>query len=189
MNLNDLGNITKKPATKKAKSIKTVQALREGFKAGSKKNPLPHIKYLNCAISDVSNEKFPEMVQITMGPAKIMDDLANSVVVTPSDPYIVPSNNSQTSIAPLANFKILITTPAFDNQGNLLGIENFIDVAARDLAEAMAPMPSFNCSATNMVSDAQRKAADIRTRIANYYVAASDLPLQMYSGADWFNWF
>ncbi len=66
-----------KPATKKAKSIKTVQALREGFKAGSKKNPLPHIKYLNCAISDVSNEKFPEMVQITMGPAKIMDDLAN----------------------------------------------------------------------------------------------------------------
>ena len=66
-----------KPATKKAKSIKTVQAVREGFKAGSKKNPLPHIKYLNCAISDVSNEKFPEMVQITMGPAKIMGDLAN----------------------------------------------------------------------------------------------------------------
>jgi len=66
-------------------------------------------------------------------------------------------------------------------------VANFIDVAARDLAEAMAPMPSFNCSATNMVSDAQRKAADIRTRIANYYVAASDLPLQMYSGADWFN--
>ena len=65
-----------KPATKKAKSIKTVQMLREGFKAGSKKNPLPHIKYLNCAISDVANEKFPEMVQITMGPAKIMDDLA-----------------------------------------------------------------------------------------------------------------
>ncbi len=63
--------------TKKAKSIKTVQMLREGFKAGSKKNPLPHIKYLNCAISDVSNEKFPEMVQITMGPAKIMGDLAN----------------------------------------------------------------------------------------------------------------
>ena len=66
-------------------------------------------------------------------------------------------------------------------------VANFIDVAARDLAEAMAPMPSFNCSATNMVSDTQRKAADIRTRIANYYVASSDLPLQMYSGADWFN--
>ncbi len=52
--------------------------------------------------------------------------LANSVVVTPGDPYIVPSNNDYTSIAPLANFKILMTTPAFDNQGNLAGMENFI---------------------------------------------------------------
>ena len=66
-------------------------------------------------------------------------------------------------------------------------IANFIDVAARDLAEAMAPLPSFNCSATNMVSDNQRKAADTRTRIANYYVTSSELQLQMYSGADWFN--
>lgn len=66
-------------------------------------------------------------------------------------------------------------------------IANFIDVAARDLAEAMAPLPSFNCAATNMVSDSQRKAADMRTRIANYYSSASELQLQMYSGADWFN--
>ena len=66
-------------------------------------------------------------------------------------------------------------------------IANFIDVAARDLAEAMAPLPSFNCAATNMVSDSQRKAADTRTRIANYYSTASELQLQMYSGADWFN--
>ena len=52
--------------------------------------------------------------------------LVNSVVITPSDPYIVPSNNDYTSIAPLANFKILITAPAFDNQGNLAGMETFI---------------------------------------------------------------
>ena len=52
--------------------------------------------------------------------------LANSVVITVSDPYIVPSNNDYTSIAPLANFKILIAVPAFDNQGNLAGIEDFI---------------------------------------------------------------
>jgi hypothetical protein len=38
-----------------------------------------------------------------------------------------------------------------------------------------------------MVSDAQRKAADIRTRIANFYVTSSDLPIQMYQGADWYN--
>ena len=66
-------------------------------------------------------------------------------------------------------------------------VANFIDVAARDLAEVMAPLPSFNCSATNMVSDSQRKAADTRTRIANYYVSSSELQIQMYSGADWFN--
>ena len=66
-------------------------------------------------------------------------------------------------------------------------VANFVDVAARDLAEVMAPLPSFNCSATNMVSDTQRRAADIRTRIANYYVTSSDLQIQMYQGADWFN--
>jgi hypothetical protein len=66
-------------------------------------------------------------------------------------------------------------------------IANFVDVAARDLAEVMAPLPSFNCAAVNMVSDAQRKAADTRTRIANYFVTASDLQIQMYQGADWFN--
>ena len=66
-------------------------------------------------------------------------------------------------------------------------VANFVDVAARDLAEVMSPLPSFNCAATNMVSDSQRKAADTRTRIANYYVASSELQIQMYTGADWFN--
>jgi hypothetical protein len=66
-------------------------------------------------------------------------------------------------------------------------VANFVDVAARDLAEVMSPLPSFNCAATNMVSDQQRKAADTRTRIANYYVSSSELQIQMYTGADWFN--
>lgn len=60
--------------------------------------------------------------------------LANSVVVTPSDPYIVPNNNDQISIAPLANFKVLITAPAFDNQGNLAGMEDFIVAVVTKLA-------------------------------------------------------
>jgi hypothetical protein len=34
--------------------------------------------------------------------------IPNSVVVTVGDPYLVPSNNDYTSIAPLANFKIVI---------------------------------------------------------------------------------
>ena len=49
--------------------------------------------------------------------------IANSVIVTPDDPYIVPTNNDRTSVAPLANFKISILVPLLDNQGNLAGIE------------------------------------------------------------------
>jgi hypothetical protein len=66
-------------------------------------------------------------------------------------------------------------------------VANIIDVAARDLAESMAPLPSFNCSASNTVSDSARKAADLRGRIANYYVDRSELGVQMYTGADWYN--
>jgi hypothetical protein len=49
--------------------------------------------------------------------------IPNSVIVTPDDPYIVPTNNDRTSIAPLANFKLSIIVPLLDNQGNLAGIE------------------------------------------------------------------
>ena len=86
--------------------------------------------------------------------------LANSVVVTPSDPYIVPSNNSQTSIAPLANFKILITTPAFDNQGNLLGIENFIVAVVTKLA---ASALVYNISSVSAPAIASVASGDLLT--------------------------
>jgi len=49
--------------------------------------------------------------------------IANSVIVTPADPYITPTNNDRTSVAPLANFKISILVPLLDNEGNLAGIE------------------------------------------------------------------
>ena len=52
--------------------------------------------------------------------------LANSVVLIPQDPYLTPSNNSQNSIGPLANFKIMMTIPALDNQGSLQSIESTI---------------------------------------------------------------
>jgi len=52
--------------------------------------------------------------------------IANSVIVSPADPYIVPSNNDYTAIAPLANFHISILVPLLDNQGNLAGIEDDI---------------------------------------------------------------
>jgi len=49
--------------------------------------------------------------------------IPNSVIVTPDDPYITPTNNDYTSIAPLANFKLSIIVPLLDNHGNLAGIE------------------------------------------------------------------
>lgn len=50
--------------------------------------------------------------------------LANSVTVMPADPYISPSNGWHATIAPLANFTILMAVPLLDNQGNLAGIED-----------------------------------------------------------------
>jgi hypothetical protein len=49
--------------------------------------------------------------------------IANSVIVTPADPYIVPSNNDYTAISPMANFRLSIILPLLDNEGNLAGIE------------------------------------------------------------------
>ena len=52
--------------------------------------------------------------------------LANSVVVAPDDPYISPQNNSYNVVSFMAHFKIIITVPMLDNQGNLNGIEDNI---------------------------------------------------------------
>ena len=51
---------------------------------------------------------------------------ANSVIVVPDDPYLEPSNDSWATVGPTANFKLIITVPLFDNQGNLQGIEEAV---------------------------------------------------------------
>ena len=63
-------------------------------------------------------------------------------------------------------------------------VANFIDIAARDVAEVIAPLPSFNCSSTNSVSDRARQKADKRTMIASGYRDQSRLQTQMFTGAD-----
>ena len=65
-------------------------------------------------------------------------------------------------------------------------IANFIDVAARDISEVLAPLPSFNCQTTNITSDRAKKNADTRTLIANNYVQFARLQTQMYTGADYY---
>ena len=63
-------------------------------------------------------------------------------------------------------------------------VANFIDVAARDVAEVIAPLPSFNCNATNSPSDRARQKADKRTMIVAGYRDQSRLQTQMFTGAD-----
>ena len=63
-------------------------------------------------------------------------------------------------------------------------VANMVDVAARDLAEVIAPLPSFNCSSSSSVSDAARKFAEKRTRIAGNYIQYSSVQKQAYSAAD-----
>jgi hypothetical protein len=64
--------------------------------------------------------------------------LANSVIVAPADPYIVPANGhfNQAAIRPQANFKIVMTTVAYDNQGNLAGIEDTMIAVFNKLANS-----------------------------------------------------
>jgi hypothetical protein len=52
--------------------------------------------------------------------------IANSVIVSPSDPYLEPQNNSYNSISPMANFSIVMLVPLLDNEGNLNGIEDMV---------------------------------------------------------------
>jgi len=63
-------------------------------------------------------------------------------------------------------------------------VANFIDIAARDVAEVIAPLPAFNCDSTDSVSDRARKKADKRTMIAAGYRDTCRLQTLMYTGAD-----
>lgn len=65
-------------------------------------------------------------------------------------------------------------------------VANMIDVAARDLSEATAPLPAFNCLSSSMVSDRARTKAARRQEIVNGIVDFSKLQLQMYPATEWY---
>ena len=75
--------------------------------------------------------------------------LANSVVVEPDDPYIVPSNNQHITIAPLANFRLKLYLPLLDNQGSLASMEDFIVAVFTKLA---ASSLNYNIGSVSGVS-------------------------------------
>jgi hypothetical protein len=86
--------------------------------------------------------------------------LANSVVVEPDDPYIVPSNNQHITIAPLANFRIKLYLPLLDNQGSLQDMETFIVAVFTKLA---ASSLNYNIGSVSGVS-VDTTAGDLLTR-------------------------
>ena len=86
--------------------------------------------------------------------------VANSVVVSPADPYITPSNNLYAAISPLANFKIIMTVPMFSNEGNLQGIEDTIVAVFGKLA---ASNLVFNVTAVTAPSVLTLPSGDLLT--------------------------
>ena len=84
--------------------------------------------------------------------------LANSVIVSPDDPYLTPNNNGQITISPMANFKVIITVPLFDNEGNLNGIE---DAACSVFAKLSASSLTYNVSAISAPSVLNAASGDL----------------------------
>jgi hypothetical protein len=78
--------------------------------------------------------------------------LANSVIVAPADPYLTPSNNSKAGISPLANFKIIVTIPMFDNEGNLQGIESTFCTVFNKLAASAIVFNVTSVSAPSVLT-------------------------------------
>ena len=86
--------------------------------------------------------------------------IANSVIITPSDPYIEPNNNQYATIAPMANFKISILVPLLDNEGNLNGIEQMVVAVFNKLA---ASSIKFNVGAVSAPSVLSIASGDLLT--------------------------
>jgi hypothetical protein len=78
--------------------------------------------------------------------------IANSVIVTPADPYIEPSNNQYDTIAPMANFKISVLVPLLDNEGNLNGIEQMVVAVFKKLAASSIKYRIGSVSAPSVLS-------------------------------------
>lgn len=76
--------------------------------------------------------------------------IANSVVIIPADPYVVPNNNQYSSILPMANFTISIFVPLMDNEGNLNGIETMLVAVFNKLANSSIHMNVGSVSAPSV---------------------------------------
>ena len=77
---------------------------------------------------------------------------ANSVIVSPADPYITPTNNDYANISPMASFRIICNVPLYDNQGNLQGIESMVCAVFQKLAASPIVMNIGAVSAPSVLT-------------------------------------
>lgn len=80
--------------------------------------------------------------------------IANSIVIIPADPYVVPNNNQYASILPMANFTVSIFVPLLDNEGNLNGIETMLVAVFNKLANSSIHMNVGSVSAPSVYQSA-----------------------------------
>jgi hypothetical protein len=80
--------------------------------------------------------------------------IVNSVVISPADPYITPSNNGRNTVAPLANFNLNIFVPLLDNEGNLNGIEEMVVAVFGKLAASSIVYNVGDVSAPSVLASA-----------------------------------
>jgi hypothetical protein len=80
--------------------------------------------------------------------------IVNSVVLSPADPYLTPTNNGRNTVAPLANFNINIFVPLLDNEGNLNGIEDLLIAVFNKLAASSIVYNVGDVSAPSVLSAA-----------------------------------
>ena len=64
--------------------------------------------------------------------------IAYSVIIQWDDPMLEPTNNTYGTVAPKANFKIIMIVPMYDNQGNLINIEDMVVGVFNKLAATTA---------------------------------------------------
>ena len=94
--------------------------------------PIPAITTLRTTIANalVDNTKYQVFA---FPPATV---LANSVIVNWDDPMLTPSNDRYSDVAPMANLRLTLTVPLFDNEGNLQGIEDSVVTVFKKLYDS-----------------------------------------------------
>ena len=92
--------------------------------------------------------------------------IAYSVIVQWDDPMLEPTNNTYGSVAPKANFKIIMIVPMYDNQGNLINIEDMVVGVFNKLAATTALQISIgNVSAPSVLNGVEMLQCELTLSI------------------------